>query len=150
MSKDALSYLYRIISRKDYTEFEIREKLYRKFGLESSIIEKLIGKLKEEGFIDDMRFAHNYVENKVLAGYGSLYIIAALSRKGININEEFIGNIISTMDIERIRENIKKILIKRHFLNIDKCYAFLQRRGFKIEEIKELVTEVNKDGSSVF
>jgi len=97
-----------------------------------------------------MRFAHNYVENKILAGYGSLYIIAALRRKGINIDEGFIGNILNSMDIDIIRENIKKILIKKHFLNIDKCYAFLQRRGFKTDEIKELLTEVNKYGSSIF
>jgi len=48
MSKEALSYLYRIISRKDYTELEIREKLYLKFDLESSTIERIINKLKKK------------------------------------------------------------------------------------------------------
>jgi SOS response regulatory protein OraA/RecX len=42
MSKEALSYLYRIISRKDYTEYEIREKLHFRFNLEENAIDSLI------------------------------------------------------------------------------------------------------------
>ena len=149
MSKEALSYLYRIISRKDYTEYEIREKLHFRFNLEENAIDSLIDKLKKEDLIDDARFAKMYIEHKILAGYGPLYIIAALSKKGINIDEKYIYDVTGSMDI-KINDIIKDLLMKKRSLTADKYYGFLQRRGFKTDEIKELLMEVNKNGSTIF
>lgn len=149
MSKEALNYVYRIISRKDYTECEIREKLIFKFNLDEGKLKQIIDKLKAEGLIDDMRFAKMYTEHKILAGYGPLYIIAALKKKGINIDEKYFNSIADSMDID-IKNILKDLLIKKHITRIDKCYAFLQRRGYKTDKINDSIKEVNEDGSIIF
>jgi regulatory protein len=148
MNSDILRYLYTIIAKKDYTEYEIREKIKRKFNAPLDQIDEVVEKLQSEGLVDDKAYTKRYVENKVLAGYGPLYIIYALNRKGIRIDEEHICSIIEDMDID-LKDIIKKVLIKKDLSNINKCYSFLQRRGFKTDEIKELLMEVNKDGSAI-
>jgi SOS response regulatory protein OraA/RecX len=148
MNSDILSYLYRIISKKDYTEYEIREKIKHKFNAPLEQIDEIIEKLQADGLVDDEAYKKRYVENKILAGYGPLYIIYALNRKGIKIEEEYIYSIMEGMDID-LKDIIKKILIKKDLSNINKCFSFLQRRGFKTDEIKELLMEVNKYGSSI-
>lgn len=148
MNSDILRYLYNIIAKKDYTEYEIREKIKCKFHAPLEEIDEIVEKLKLEGLIDDKRYTKRYVENKVLAGYGPLYIIYALNRKGIRIDEEYIHSILEDMNID-IKDTMKKLIMKKDFSSINKCFSFLQRRGFKTDEIKELLMEVNNNGSTI-
>jgi regulatory protein len=138
MNKEVLSYLYKLITKKDYTEYEIRVKLYNKFKLEDVEINEIINKLKKENLIDDLRYAKIYIEHKLHKGYGPLYIIEDIKKRGINIDEKFINNILDTLDIN-LKDIINNLLAKKHINTVEKKYAFLQRRGFKSEKIKELL-----------
>ena len=59
--------VYRYGAYQDRTEYEIRTKA-KALGIVGERLEQLIEQLKEESFIDDVRFAQNYVRSKLNHG----------------------------------------------------------------------------------
>lgn len=123
-----------IISRGDYSESEIKDKLIKK-GLNVNGINLAIDMAKEYGYIDDNVYAHKFVQTKTLKSKREIQ--SKLYNKGID------RSIISDalQDITEDDEQEKaKFLAEKYIRNkqIDKkvlsnLYAFLARKGFSHE-----------------
>jgi regulatory protein len=154
MNSKILNYCLNILSKKDYTEYEIRTKLRKKFNNEN--IEDIIKYLKEYNYINDNRYTNNFIERKFKAGYGQYYIVKKLYEKGIKISYNDACNIINeNNDIKiKVKELLsKKIIFEKHTDAIKlkkKCFDFLLRRGFDIGVINEVIQEVFKDESDFY
>jgi len=147
----ALNYTFRILSKKDYTEREIGEKLYQK-GYKKEIREKTIGRLKELGFLDDRKFAQEFIERRLLRKVAGKYLLAKkLQEKGIRkeIVEESLEKVYPEKEEDLAKKAGEKFLSRLNSLPLEKkkvrLFSFLSRQGFPsemcVQTTKKLVNE---------
>lgn len=145
---DSLKTAIKLLSIKDRTEVELREKLLKK-GFKEKDIKNTIEYLKQKGFIDDNKFireASKIAEEKLL---GEMGVKNYLLRKGIS------GELIDSLP--KLDEfTIAQRLIKRkeHLLKEysdekrkQKIAGFLLRRGFSWDTVNRCIKSytLNKD-----
>jgi len=139
----ALNYALRLVSRRDYTVFEVAEKLKRKeYSIEE--ITATLKKLQEIKFLDDTRFTKNYIENqRSIKQVGNRWLYMRLVRKGIS--KDLIEEYLKPEGNELVREAAKRWLKKQGEREIknkkEKLMMFLARRGFNYGDIVEIVKE---------
>ncbi len=140
-NKKALKYALNILNRKDYTVFEMVNKLTAK-GFNKDIIDNAIAYLKSNNFLNDERYAENFIYFKLKNGYGRKRIEYDLSKKGIekNIIEQYTNNIDETHYARLIFETKIKQLKKDKNVKA-KMYNFLARRGFDYDIINRIINE---------
>ncbi len=135
--KEALSFVLRLISKRDYTSRAIERKLKEKFPSINS--EQLISYLVSRGFLDDERIACNYALSKAEKGWGRIKIKHKLIEKGID------GSVVERVlsEIELPVERIRNIVRKRFGEKPDrlKVRKFLISRGFTFEEIEKILSD---------
>lgn len=139
---EVLKLALRLLSLRDRTEAELKEKLQRK-GFEEKDIFETIDYLKQKGFIDDSKFikrADKIAEDRFL---GELGLRNYLIRKGIEKDK-----LESLPEIDEIPIAKKLIQRKKHLLSdisSDKRKAkiagFLLRRGFSWNTVKKCLND---------
>ncbi|MCX7987905.1 MAG: recombination regulator RecX [Thermodesulfovibrio sp.] len=141
---EAIKKALKLLSLKDRTEAELKEKL-RKTGFDEQNIVYAIEYLKQKGFIDDSKFiqkAEKIAEDRFL---GNLGLRNYLVRKGLE-NEK----LESLPEIDELQIAQRLIQRKKHLLKdipFDKKEAkiagFLLRRGFSWDTINKCL-KINK------
>ena len=139
--------VYRYGAYQDRTEYEIRIKA-KALGIAGERLEQLIEQLKEESFIDDVRFAQNYVRSKLTHGrWGVIKIKGGLFAKGVN--PKIIDEVVETIDEEYYYQNMRHEMDKWMQSkplteeNRDKLIRFLLGKGYQFGEIIKML---NRDG----
>jgi regulatory protein len=132
---------------------EIKDYLYRKTrskrdkngelksGISPEITVRVFNRLIEKGYIDDIKFARYWIDNRSVAkGISHRKLVAELQIKGINssiIDKEF-----STTDRNDSNELAKIIIKKRpHYPDNQKFMAYLARLGFDYDDIKQAISD---------
>ncbi len=140
-NNEAIRYVLRILNRRDYTRFEILNKLTRR-GYDSKTVSDAIEWLEEKNLINDERYTENYVYSRLNAGYGKIRIGFELKSRGIK--EETVERILS--GFEEL-ESAEKLFNSRfeQFKNKTnakhKMFAFLQRRGYAYDTINTILND---------
>ncbi|MCI4464048.1 MAG: regulatory protein RecX [Caldisericum sp.] len=127
-----LNYALNLLSRKDYSEFELREKLLQYFD---SGIEEVIEKLKERGLLSDERYAERLIDRYIKKKYGFLRIKMELEKRGLK-DFGVLLNKMYTYDLEK--ENAKMFLDKKPK---EKLYTYLVQKGFRPRIVQEVLAE---------
>ena len=103
-----LDAMRRACAGREYCAADILKKLQR-YKLAGSDNTKVIASLKEDKFIDELRYAKAFVADKSrLSGWGRTKIIWALKSK--QINKEIIEKAVSILSADDAREQLRKIL----------------------------------------
>ena len=126
-----------IISRREHSEKEIKNKLLKKFDT-SEIIDEVILKLIENNLINNFRYAQMYVHVRKRKGFGPMKIQFELMTRGINdsISSIAISEEGSWKEAAQIAFNKKfKNGVSNDFNERYKQKSFLRNRGFSFEEI---------------
>jgi len=113
------------------------------FDISSSDKEKIMQLLVNEGFIDDYRYAHNFVRSKIhLKKWGVNKIRMALKQKGFC--DEIISDALSEIDVETYRNELERILKAKKINESDeyKRKTKLARYGIQKGYEPSLVWEV--------
>jgi len=148
------SYLYKLISLKDYSEKELREKVKNKFRSEREILDEVIEEFKQKGFIDDLRLARNIISYKTDMLYGPAKISEILYIKGLNDFKEMVYEYFDN-HIEQIEESLKEKISKRYYVLsgkkdlkvYEKLLRYLIARGYDYGFSKKIVSEVMRNES---
>ncbi|MDB3952057.1 recombination regulator RecX [Gammaproteobacteria bacterium] len=126
-----------IVSRREHSEKEIKNKLLEKFDA-PEIIEQVVLKLIENNLINDVRFAEMYVLVRKRKGFGPKKIQFELMARGI---DDSISSLVITEE-GSWEEAAQKAFNKKfkngasqEFKERNKQKTFLQNRGFSFEEI---------------
>jgi regulatory protein len=126
-----------IVSRREHSEKEIKNKLLEKFDA-PEIIEQVVLKLIENNLINDVRFAEMYVLIRKRKGFGPKKIQFELMARGI---DDSISSLVITEE-GSWKEAAQKAFNKKfkngasqEFKERNKQKTFLQNRGFSFEEI---------------
>lgn len=141
MTDEIFSLIYNkaldIISRREHSEKEIREKLYKKFN-DHKVSELVITSLIDKGLVNDHRFAEMYIIARKRKGFGPKKIAYELLAKGVSddissqaLNEEGGWRIAALNAFNKKYKNG----IADNFKEMNKQKIFLQNRGFTFEEI---------------
>ncbi len=128
----------KILSKKDYTEFEIRNKLKRK-EFNDDDTDNIVSKLKSLKFINDERFAENFLFFKSKSGYGTKKIAYSMKLKGLD--EDIINKVLDSFDESEFADNVfikhsEKIAKEKNYRQ--KLFSYMLRRGFKYSTVSKL------------
>ncbi len=132
-----LSYALILLSRKDYSVFEIKEKIERKFGEKEA--EETVEKLSERGLLNDMRYAERIINRYAFVRkYGYLKVKNELLRRGLKY-ETFIGILDRIYSEEKEKENARSLSEKRP---PEKLGNYLLSKGYRPHIVREILAEL--------
>ncbi|MFA6378589.1 MAG: regulatory protein RecX [Candidatus Omnitrophota bacterium] len=129
-------YCFRLLKIRSRSIKELEERLrQRRVSLEA--IKNVVTYLGDLGLLDDVKFAHDWMNWRIANGYGKHRIIAELKQKGIldTIIAETIDETLVGYDEERVARDLAQKRIKR-YKDLEKAvlqrriYGFLLRKGF--------------------
>jgi regulatory protein len=137
----ALKYLYRLISKREYTEKDLQDKLYQK-GFSKSTAEISLNRLKELGYINDKDFAINFIKSQINKLEGPNKIKNKLFMHGL-LDYEYLLKEIYSRDL--IIKNLKTLIEKKKNKHIDndKIISFCSRKGYAISDIINIMKNFN-------
>lgn len=140
-----------LLQKKSFAEGELVRKL-SDGGYPEEVVDKAIEYVKSFGYIDDVRYASDYIRFHSSQGRGKNRIRLDLRAKGIS-DESFEKAWDENTDLGLIpgaEEEIKKLLEKKHFSpdmersDKDKIASFVMRRGFSAEDIFRVMRYYNE------
>lgn len=136
------NYLIYLLSARDYTTKEIENKL-KKAEYSDEVIEEVIQYGLEKHYLDDMRYAEDYIRLKK-STKSIRQLKYQLSRKGI---PDFILNQIEQSDDkEELQNKIYKYREKKTGTEYEKdakTYQYFVRKGYNSSIIKELLRNIS-------
>lgn len=132
------------LARRNHAEKELKSKLLKKFP-RGALIEKTIERLKELGYINDEKFAREWIGYRLNSKpRGRIIIKRELLAKGVNVElVEKILDLVYNRDKER-KELTRLLDLRKHRYpkgkkQRNKLISYLLRRGFLWEDIKDLM-----------
>jgi len=150
--KKAFSAALRVLTRRDRSETELRQKLVQ-FGFSHSAIETAIKKCQEYNYLNDDRYATERARAFMRSGQGvGRKIKLDLQRRGVD--ETTVGQALEVAEAEFSTDQILRDQLLRRFPNFDyftadnrekrRVIGFFQRRGFPLGQIFTILKEEPK------
>lgn len=133
----AESMAYFLLSKRDYSERELYQKLLSKYK-EKEIIKKILEKFKELGYLNDYDYVESYIKSH---NYSKKKMEFMLLQKGIPSG--IIREVLEESGLQEIEE-IKKQLKKLGSKEIDKKIVSLMRKGFVYNDIQRAIKEMDE------
>ena len=138
-----------LCSRREYAGYDIVSALKRK-GVSQQEAEKLLGKLKESGFVDDRRYVRAFVRDKVLlAGWGGTKVEYQLRMKGFT--SALIAEALEELDQEDTGRRMEDVIARKYNSLKDeadqtkkraKVIRFALSRGFSYDQISGVLLKI--------
>ena len=140
----AKSVAVRLLSRREHSAFEIRDKLQKRDFDEAEIGQAII-ELQQGGWLSDERFAEAYIRMRQLKGFGPTRIGVELNERGV---DEGIVDAYMQSGNESWQQTLERQYLKKYkkrpvedYNDKAKRIRFLQYRGFSLDAIYKLVSE---------
>ncbi len=138
-----------LLSRRSHSAKELRKKLLKR-NYSRSKINQVIQGLKESGYLDDEKFAEQWIKNRIeKKPRGKALIKSELLQKGVDrrIIEEKLNSLLPTSREKEMAQHLAdKWLNKKRGKeeNIkEKLYRYLNNKGFDREIIREIINYDN-------
>ncbi|MCX7912387.1 MAG: recombination regulator RecX [Dehalococcoidales bacterium] len=137
-----------LLSYRPRSEAEVRERLLR-HGFDGDTVTSVLGRLREEGLLDDLTFARFWKENReVFRPCGRRKTALELRRKGIS--DEIIKEVTADIDEDANAYNAalsraKKLPLDDYQLFRRRLGGYLARRGFGYGVIDGVVARLWKE-----
>ena len=123
-------------AKSEHCAADVRRKLYE-WGASADLFDEIEEKLYTNDFLNDARFCHAYVHDKVeYQAWGRLKIQAGL--RALQLPEKDIRAALEELDEEKYKDNLRALIAQRKSDSEDKRLRFLLQRGFTYEEIRLL------------
>ena len=138
----AKSVAVRLLSRREHSAFEIRDKLQKR-DFDEVEIEQAIDELQQGGWLSDERFAEAYIRMRQLKGFGPIRIAIELNERGVK--ESIVEQYLHAGDqhwAQTLVQQYQKKYRGRAIADYNekaKRIRFLQYRGFSLDAIYRLV-----------
>lgn len=145
---------YRLLGRRDHSAAELRRKLLQR-GFQDEIVQALLDRLTESGFLNDRRFAERWVEAALTSGrsFGPR-LRMELQRRGIA--SELAAEVSARATTEIDEHAALRELVARKMPTFDpltasdrerrRIFGYLQRRGFSTAAIISLLRAGTETG----
>lgn len=138
-----------LLGDMDRTEAVLREKL-RQGGYTQEIIDRAIEYVKSFGYLDDARYAENFVRSRQKSK-SRKEIRAVLLQKGVS--SDLVENAFENCSDEGGEQEAVRVLMRKKKFNPktaddrdkQKIYAYLARKGFGYETIRQVIQNYEDD-----
>ncbi len=140
----AKSVAVRLLSRREHSAFEIRDKLLKR-EFEEGDVEQTIIELQQGGWLSDERFAEAYIRMRQLKGFGPIRISIELNERGVK--ESIIDEYLQAGDAVWLKTLVQQYQKKYNqkpvadYNDKAKRIRFLQYRGFALDVIYRVVSD---------
>lgn len=128
---------------------EMRDYLYRKTrdtrtkmgdikkGVSKELTERVFNRLFEKGYIDDMKFASFWVENRNVRKGSSMRKLQ-MELRGKGVDTTIIEQVLDSTE-RADSDELQKIIAKKasRYDDVQKLTAYLVRQGFRYDDVKE-------------
>jgi regulatory protein len=139
----AKSVAVRLLSRREHSAFEIRDKLQKRDFDETEIAQAIV-ELKQGGWLSDERFAEAYIRMRQLKGFGPIRIAMELNERGVDeiIVDEYLhaDDDVWQQILERQYQKKYRNKAIEDYNDKAKRIRFLQYRGFPLDQIYRVVS----------
>jgi len=143
----AKSVAVRLLSRREHSAFEIRDKLHKR-DFDEAEIEQTIIELQQGGWLSDERFAEAYIRMRQMKGFGPIRISMELNERGVK--ESIVDDYLQADD-EAWQQVLEQQYLKKYknrsiadYNDKAKRIRFLQYRGFPLDAIYQVVSDQYK------
>ncbi|HCE58569.1 MAG TPA: RecX family transcriptional regulator [Prolixibacteraceae bacterium] len=149
-AREAFNKMAQLCSRSEQCSADIRKKIAA-YDIVEEVIEEIIAKLKSEKFLDDDRYVHAYISDKIrLNKWGRIKMRYYLKAKGLP--DTVIEKGLNEIDMEHYKkvllatmnEKAKKVKKESKYEQASHIIRFAQSRGFEPEIIHRYLGEVVK------
>jgi len=144
----ALNLIAAYCSKAERCEFDVRRKLAR-WEIAPEAIERIVGWLRKERFLDDARFARGFVNDKLRFNkWGKVKIIYELKKRKISESDyqdalnEFDNIMFDEQLLHILRVKVKSVRSKDRYDKRNKLIRFALGRGFAMDSAIKLVDKV--------
>lgn len=141
--KSAKEYAAFLLSRRDYPQGELKEKLIKK-GYDPEEVESLLREFLARGWLDDRRFGEAWVRSRMPEGKSRNALLAGLLRKGLvpDLARDILQEVWSRQEEEAaLRRQIEKYRRSARPPERSKMISRLMGRGFPQGIIIKLLDE---------
>tara|TARA_E500000178_G_scaffold2411_1_gene2585 strand:+ start:72 stop:512 length:441 start_codon:yes stop_codon:yes gene_type:complete len=146
MTTEAFTVIYNkaldLVSRREHSQYELIQKLNKRFPETMPIIEEVVKKLAVNNILNDERFAEMYLNSRARKGFGPKKIEMELNFK--KVDSSFIA--IAIAEYESWTENAQNELLKKFkgvkptdYNSKMKQKQFLFNRGFSSQIIERIL-----------
>jgi regulatory protein len=138
----AKSVAVRLLSRREHSAYEIRDKLVKR-EFDEKEIEQAIVELITGGWLSDERFTEAYIRMRQLKGFGPIRIAIELNERGVK--ESIVAQYLHAQDVhwfDSLQQQYKKKYKNKAVEDYNdkaKRIRFLQYRGFTLDAICKVV-----------
>ena len=136
-----------LCSRREYCRKDILKKVMTALDGDAAKAEEVVGKLVEERYVDDRRYAAAFARDKAsIAGWGAAKIRYMLAAKGVD--REIIASALEEVDVSRADARLEKLMEnKARSLKDDpqrriKLLRFGVGRGYGYEEVSSVIDRI--------
>ena len=140
----AKKYVLALLSRREYSAFELQRKLQQKHYA-ADVIERVLADFATEGSLSDRRFAESYTRFRQAKGFGPLRIQQELQQRGVKqaIIDLVLNNCDTQWDevIRQVRQKKFGHEMPEDFASRAQQSRYLQYRGFSHEQIHGLLSQ---------
>ncbi|MDA3780965.1 MAG: regulatory protein RecX [Bacteroidales bacterium] len=148
IKEKALKKAQNLCAKSEKCGYDIKNKLYL-LKIDKNDINDIINSLKNDGFIDDKRYAEVYVKEKFnLNSWGKIKIKYMLFQK--DINESIINKELEKIPEDKYNETLEHLLEKKYssLINIDvnkqkqRLLSLGSSRGFESGKVFDVVKKI--------
>ncbi len=148
-ASDPFAAALRLLTRRDRSEAELREKLLQ-FGFSAAAVNDTLAKCREYAYLDDRRYALERARSLLRSGRGvGRKVLLDLRRRGIEEStaEQALENASSEFDsADLLRDQLQRRFPDFAYATADerqrrRVIGFFQRRGFTLGEIFAILKE---------
>lgn len=136
-----------LCSRREYCRKDVLKKVMTALDGDAAKAEEVVGKLVEERYVDDRRYAAAFARDKAsIAGWGTAKIRYMLAAKGVD--HEMITSALEEIDVNRADARLEKLMEnKARSLKDDpqrriKLLRFGVGRGYAYEEVSSMIDRI--------
>ncbi|PJG85531.1 recombination regulator RecX [Conservatibacter flavescens] len=144
MSSLALSYVLNLLSRREYSEYEIRCKMQEK-AFEEEDIQTVLAYCQQKNWQSDKRFCENYIHSRSQRGYGLIRIKQEL-RQLKGVESAVIDEVLDEVDIDWYALALKVLgrkfpdfAEKQDLKNKQKIWRYMLSHGFRQDEFADYI-----------
>jgi len=138
----AKSVAVKLLSRREHSALEIRDKLLKR-DFDEEEIALAISELQQGGWLSDERFAEAYIRMRQQKGFGPIRIAIELNERGV---KESVSDVYLQPDDKIWLQILNQQYIKKYknksiedYNDKAKRIRFLQYRGFTLDKIYQVV-----------
>jgi len=123
-------------AKSEHCAADVRRKLYE-WAAPAEISDEIVENLYKNDFLNNARFCHAYVHDKVAyQSWGRIKIQAGL--RALDLPESEIRKSLDEIDEKQYKSNLQALFKQRKSDSEEKRLRFLLQRGFTYDEIKKI------------